>query len=218
MTAANLFAGPAAAYLLADQGGYADDGTLLAIFSKVSASAELKLALSTSGRSYTGSHDMISAWLATQTSQDEVLQSLPGLADEILAECEYNEPDSAIPPFVQFFVALWSDRRNQPELYVCGTPGCMLAPPYRPGTVVGVQRVYSPRVDPRFYHDGSDDPEAAALRLINEQRTTPDERGIYRVGGGAELVTVRADGIERRTIISWPDRIGEKIEPAAAGD
>lgn len=43
----------------------------------------------------------------------------------------------------------------------------------------------------------------------------PDLPEIYGIGGHCDLTTVTADGVAIERLRSWPDEIGQKIEPMA---
>ncbi|AIC27060.1 hypothetical protein IE4771_CH01943 [Rhizobium etli bv. mimosae str. IE4771] len=45
----------------------------------------------------------------------------------------------------------------------------------------------------------------------------PDASEIYSIGGHLDLTTVHANGYERRRLVTWPDTIGQKIDPFACG-
>jgi len=44
----------------------------------------------------------------------------------------------------------------------------------------------------------------------------PDAEQIYCVGGHLDLTIIRADEYEQRRLVTWPDEVGQKIEPMAA--
>ncbi|QJX04737.1 hypothetical protein [Rhizobium brockwellii] len=41
----------------------------------------------------------------------------------------------------------------------------------------------------------------------------PDAELIYSIGGHLDLTVVRSDGYERRLLLTWPDVVGERIDP-----
>ena len=94
-----------------------------------------------------------------------------------------------------------------------GTPGGTFGDSYRPWTLAGVGELFQPPVDHNFYPRMPDNPDWV-MPIIFAQRRTPDERGIYRVGGEVELVTVSESGITRETIHRWKrDKLGRKLKP-----
>ena len=214
MTAASLFVTPGAAFVLADQASFHDDGTVLAIGSKVSISNRLHLAMTSAGAGYHGMRTELHTWLDGFDRQDDVLAGLPDLTSRLLASMiagttTAEREANPIPAFLQFYVALWSDARDQPEAYIVGTAGGTFGSGYPVGRLAGVSQLVSPPVD----LGGDEFTPAKAGQIVDAQRRTPDDRGIFRVGGGAELVEVRADGVTRRVVRKWPDRIGCKINP-----
>jgi hypothetical protein len=62
-----------------------------------------------------------------------------------------------------------------------------------------------------------DDPEiviAGLRKVVEMQRQSLFDGGIYWVGGFAQLTTIRPDGIEQRILQHWPeDRVGQLIRP-----
>ncbi|WP_025199116.1 hypothetical protein [Brucella sp. BO2] len=42
----------------------------------------------------------------------------------------------------------------------------------------------------------------------------PDQPDMYAIGGHVDHTVIRADGIVSERILEWPDKIGEKIDPA----
>lgn len=46
----------------------------------------------------------------------------------------------------------------------------------------------------------------------------PDLPPLYGIGGHCDLTVIRADGVTTTRLRTWPDRIGEKIDPFAADE
>lgn len=217
MTAANLIVVAGAAHLLVDRGSYHDDGTLLAIGPKWIADERLRLAMTLSGCAAATAYRDLATWLSGLKSQREFLSALPAhltamerynLASMAEGGSEYCGP---MPTFVQAYVALWSIERRQPEAYICGSSHGTFAG-YQPGQVCGVGRVLQPMTQFEVVSDQFD--VAAARELIELQRQETDERGIHRVGGGADMASVSRDGIKVEPVVCWrEDRVGRKIQP-----
>ncbi len=214
MTLVNLIVGSEAAYLIADSGGYHDDGTLIRVGSKITVADHLKAAVTMSGAASSDTRAITASWLASFKQPDEMLAKLPSLLDLLLADVESVPAEQRFvePRFVQFYVAHWSDRRGRPEGYIVGSHQGTFGPSYQPRRVCGVDRVIMPSVatdlEPSCF-----DPETDSLPLVEVQRITPDERGLFRVGGAAELAEVSRAGVSIRRICTWPDKIGEKVNP-----
>lgn len=218
MTLANLIVGADAAYLAVDRASYHDDGTILDLKSKWVAREDLRLAMTLSGRTNSDTLPELGLWLAGVADQQQVLAALPGRLAEIerenIAGREAGEDEQCgpIPTFVQAYVALWSFARKQPEAYVCGSSAGTLEG-YQPGSVAGVSQVIQPPVP--FECPGGRLSLTAARDLIARQRATPDDRGIFRVGGGVDLVEISKNDLSVTEIAAWPaDRLGQKVTPA----
>jgi hypothetical protein len=72
----------------------------------------------------------------------------------------------------------------------------------------------SPPVDRRFWpEERAELTPKIALALIEEQRRTPDERGVHGVAGAVEMVTVDRAGVHVSVIKRWPDKIWRRVNP-----
>ncbi|PJI44167.1 hypothetical protein [Ciceribacter selenitireducens] len=70
--------------------------------------------------------------------------------------------------------------------------------------------------------DGLEKDAVFMLDCMRRQKMTnpsdPDREPFYSVGGHIDLTVVRADGYEQRTLHTWPDVVGEKIDPVSDED
>jgi hypothetical protein len=48
-------------------------------------------------------------------------------------------------------------------------------------------------------------------KMVNPAK--PDREPVYSVGGHVDLTIIRTEGYQRRRLITWPDVVGEKIDP-----
>lgn len=234
MTAANAFARADGAWLFFDTAVYDRDGFVLSMGSKIVASDRLGLAIGLCGLVPPNRNAIIAELLARQPDQAVALESLPDLTRTL--SCPTGLPDRAplwrrliwktpapsCKPGITICAAWWDAEEG------CGMAGIVtdtadLGPNYPPFTLHGVRNMTSPRPDFGDWFDFNDDLRAgldfdpmrdgAALGAL--ERRQPNERGGYRVGGAFERVRVHADGIDRETVLRWPDRIGRPIKVAA---
>jgi len=65
--------------------------------------------------------------------------------------------------------------------------------------------------------DGLEKDAVFMLSSMRRQRMTnpaaPDCEPFYSVGGHIDMTVIRADGYEQRVLHTWPDVVGEKIDP-----
>lgn len=70
---------------------------------------------------------------------------------------------------------------------------------------------------PVSIRDGLEHDAVFFLESMRRQKMTnpsdPDREPFYSVGGHVDLTIIRADGYEQRMLHSWPDVVGEKIDP-----
>jgi hypothetical protein len=71
--------------------------------------------------------------------------------------------------------------------------------------------------------DLADGMEARGADLLEAMRrkkgpnpSKPDLPELYGIGGHVDLTTIRADGVETKRLRTWPDVVGQKIDPFAA--
>lgn len=207
MTAINLFLKAGAAYIVADSAGYEPDGTILAIASKVAVADRLSMALICSGRANPVQISELLALYGTAT-QEDALRAIPLAMRDIREDNRLRAPDGELSGDneMQVFVAMYSHERQRAETLYCTTTAEYDGGTLEPYVVRPVARVSTPFSDLPF-----DDPERDGLAILEAQRRIPWPDGGYFVGGFGELVTVTRDGIDKRKIVEWPDRVGEKI-------
>lgn len=221
MSAANIVVRPDAAYLFADTAWYLDDGSVMHIGSKIGWSDRHCMGVSVAGFAVVGIDfsAQISAFLDGFDHADAALNALPGFIADALLDLDKGiqdglyEPLGDLPRIMELYIARWSHERDRAEGFIVGNEGCTFQD-YEPLTIRRVSRLLSPPVGAGFEFPEPFDGPRDGLDLLQRQRHVPDDRGIFRVGGGVEMARVTAKGVERRTLHAWRrDRIGRPIRP-----
>lgn len=211
MTAANAFVGQSAAYLITDAGAFLPDGTIMQIGSKVITSDRLKIAVASAGRGviYVDESGIHSPLPALRDLLDQC-----GTAGEFLGKLPSFLFSVELEPggYMQCTIALWNSADRQAEAYVIGTPGHTFSG-LAPFTVAGVGAVTMPKLDDSCWPDGKDLTRRGALGIIKAQRRSREPDGSIHVGGFAELTTVSEKGVSIERLLTWPDRVGQKVRP-----
>jgi hypothetical protein len=218
MTAMNAFVRANGAYLIADAASYADDGRVMRLGEKVVSSARLRLVIGRCGRLEEGCQREISTWLRSQPSQVSALQNVARLLRELVehdAEAQTNGASAIVGPIpegIRLTLAWWDLESNRPDAAIIANVPQLMggAEPY---TLRRVGTLFMPALQPKPWPDHTFDPETDGVKLARIQRNTPDERGIYQVGGRFLRYRVHVGGIDQTTICTWSDRLGRKINP-----
>lgn len=215
MTAINLIPQADAAYLMSDQAALCHDGILHVIGSKVLIAPHISVAMGSSGL-FLHDETLFADWLAECTDQQAFLSGLPRILKQWMDELETGiagqeiEIAGDIAFFRQLYIAMWSKQRDRAEAMVIGSAKGTFGPGYKPYSVKSVSRVIQPSLGPSFEITGRVTPSLARA-IFERQRRSPDDRGIYRVGGAGDLVAVTRDGISRSVVVRWHDKIGAPI-------
>jgi hypothetical protein len=211
------------AYLLADRAITGADGTLLGTMSKfVRSVGSVPWAATYSGHQFEP-REFVDR-LAVRACDD--LQSLAASMTAVLREMTAYRPDMVVG--VQ--AGIWSRPHKAPVLFVLANseipfPG--LAKAFEP---VSVHHVVTGSHPPEHYlgrqidlmDDRAFDPLSDGAAIIRAQRRVERfERAYqtpaYRIGGGIEAAIIGKRGVRLETLWVWPDRLGEKIDPAEEG-
>lgn len=235
MTAANVFARTSGAWLFFDTASYDDDGFVRGFGPKVATSDRLSLAIGLCGRPPVDWLQNITAWLDDQPLQADAIAGLPSLLSSLSANASaapnrarwwerraWKTGTPANVPGIRLLVAWWNAEKGIGEGGVI-TDVDDLGPAYLPFKLHSVTNLTSPSPDFGAWFDFDDDlalgldfdPVSDGATLGEFERRQPNERGGYRVGGAFERWHVHADGIDRETVLQWPDRIGRPIKVAA---
>ena len=205
--------------LLTDGAIYADDGTLVGIHEKCFRSDYVPLAIT--GR---GEWAVVSAFknaigtLSACGSFDRTI--------ELVAEFLNQKAAAGVPAPCEIVIAGISET-DGPAIYYFATTDAYGLPGFEPWTLFDV--------GPEFGGGSSlDESELAGIdasggiagcgvalfeamrRKRGPNPTRPELPPIYGIGGRLDHTVVSADGCVTTRLHTWPDRIGEKIEPALA--
>ncbi len=218
MSATFLFPQRDAVHLLSDGGGFDLDGRLLCISSKVATFPEFSMAVGYQGRC--NPHFIWNAMAAVApTSEQEAFRALPEILSGIVKR---NRAEGSPEPDVLLMAATWhaklgsaawlfsSKTENMPAGYQPCEPlrlRAYLDAVGDPATILGRAPDLT---DPTDF-----DPATDGLRLMEAARHTPDDKGRNIVAGFAEIVSISAAGLTRRTLAEWKgDQVGALVNPA----
>ncbi len=225
MSACSIIHGRDCVHMLTDGASWAGDMTVDWIGSKVSTLLDGRAAWSARGSGlFLDRLDCLQRGFDVAHGFDDLIGILPAALQIAFGPLDQGCGDGEVT------VIGWSESRERAEAWTIATHDEAL-PADLPGYVPYVaQEIFPamarPGVDSLSTTLGLDqqsptldeflalDIEPAAIRLLEAQRRTlidePPIRG-YAVGGFGELTTAARDGIERRTIATWPDRVGEVV-------
>ncbi len=225
-----------AVHLITDGASYDPDGVVQAIGQKAEELPVSNCVYVVRGANYP--RMPLSFLLWGQPSFDAIMDQLATIVERVLEM--YNVlADGKAPPVQQHFevtVAGWSNERQSWAVGIASTfqpcdphdaQGVSYIDGYQPFVPFLAAPAYSlPVVDGaavlgRTLETQEDidsfDPVRDGLLVHEAQRLVyghvGDGRLQYLVGGFAELVSVSRDGINRRILREWPDRVGELITP-----
>jgi hypothetical protein len=231
VTALNGIVQRDAVHLLTDGGTYRADGRIFDIGSKIQPFPEARVAIGWAGFNPMAAIRKGVRKHGARTAA-EIMAVLPGILRDTTADYERSyafhrrypvlrwlggEPQ---PASLSVLVALWD---KGPQLWAIHSDNEIdkrLEPfvPVRLMRSLDLEPGTEPAVFGRevaFHDPASFDPATDGLALLEHQRRQPwaKETGDqYLVGGFAELTTVSIDGVHRRTLRRWPDKIGRRIE------
>lgn len=220
MTAIFAFTQPAAAYLITDGALYDPNGIVVSLCSKTLIAEWMRLAIAPSGRCTSVDLGRELTALGATTDQAALMAAMPLALERIRAQnVHFGTPEADM----QVHVALWSDRADQPQIWMMATNRPPSWGPYQPKTWISVAHMIGCDAAPTdilgrsvdLSNPADFDPADDGGTLIDHYRRTPWPDGRFYVGGRAELVTVTRDGVEQRNIREWPDRVGSLIRPDA---
>ena len=234
MSASNFLHQGDAVHLAADGATYLDDGTVLSIGSKIRTLPEQGMAYIQRGATG-GCEYIVRKMLESQGCLDRALEIVGDVLHDILAMAAVGAVD--IPRHchrLELKIAGWSHERERLEgWYVATTtenesggqypdyepyvPRYIGVSDFGPNAGPNVNSILGLSDKPTFADVQALDPEAAMLAILEQQRATAyaftDIAANHIVGGFAEMVTITEKGMTRKRLRTWPDRIGEKIQP-----
>lgn len=218
MTALNVWIKPKAGYIACDGAAYSvADGRILEIREKVIVLERQRIAIGMMGVCHL---DQLSTALARHplTTQADVKAALP---ESVHAVWKAN---AALYPLlnddwlaISVKLVCWNPTTNRAEVSILGTHPKYLMAGQNPWMLyTGQSSLLHPDLE-----DGGGfselDPETQALEVLERQRRAVtmdalDGTPFAMVGGVATLYRVNAAGVSKRTLHTWPDKIGERIE------
>ncbi len=214
MTALNAFARADAAYILTDGASFfTQTGKIGSIGGKTIASRRLRLAI---GRSGMGEPMRLRWFLSRMPDQATAIERLPA---ELVASANRLRPGLArdnarngathnLGTPLTIYVALFDCDASEARIYQCDAANGMKR------ISAGLQPIIGRYEGLRaldLTHPATFDVWRDAVGLVQAQRDRPLAEGEHcMVGGFVELVRVDAEGVSRRIMHRWPDRVGQK--------
>jgi hypothetical protein len=206
--------------ILSDGAAYSPDGVFLGSHCKVMTSDVVPLAIVGSGTiSETSSLAAMILMAAESTnSVDDVLAILAGsldaVRDEAMGDVGMRMAIGAISetrgPVCYVFSTFSDHASSVPAFTLQEMRRCFAQGAAPTGEDLEKYRPVSIR-------DGLERDAIFFLESMRRQKMTnpsdPDREPFYSVGGHIDLTIVRADGYDQRTLHTWPDVVGEKIDP-----
>ncbi|QBK30772.1 hypothetical protein [Roseitalea porphyridii] len=211
--------------MLTDGAVYREDGTLIDIQCKSLPVGDLPLAITGRGEmaaleameaalrvvGASGSVDRVIAYLQAMLGDERRREQLGRYEHELILA----GVSDAGTPFAMMYTthAAYADMHPF-TLYDIG-------PEYGGGPAIDPAKL--PFTPDDFVAAGNDAMRRFGADIVEAMRrqkapnpAKPDLPEIYGIGGHCDLTTVTADGVEIERLRTWPDQIGEKIEPAVA--
>lgn len=231
MTALNTYANGPVGMIISDTAGYDADGVILSFMGKVATIPRLRCALAMRGA--------VAALAAYASDIDYRADSFDHLIEEgaEFIEDTFDRQAAAMAaqcyePHIQLTAVGWSQRQRRCLSIAISSLPLGDVPAF---TWWHQPVIISPMPAPEELaaagvlaaNGGFDDrdPAATMLKLVKVQRTHKARLGpaedlpeVYTVGGDVILTEVTEHGIAQRIVHSWPDRIGEPIQPRPAAN
>ena len=217
MTAMNVWIKPEAGYIACDGASYAvADGRVLYVREKVTVLDGLCMAFGTMG--LCNADDLVKQMerfpLGTQAEVKFALpRALRAVWEENTARFPFLSEETLA---IGLKAVCWNRAANKAEVSVLGTHEKYTMEGQNPWTLyTGESSILHPDLE-----DGAGfseiDPETGALGVLERQRRNVtmdalDGTPFCIVGGVATLYRVSAEGVTKRTLHTWPDKIGERI-------
>ena len=206
--------------ILSDGAAYSPDGVFLGSHCKVMASDVVPLAVVGSGTISETSllAAMILATAEATRSVDETLSLLAGSLDAVRARATggtgmrmaIGAISETRGPVCYVFSTFTDTASNVPAFTLQEMRRCFAQGAAPTGEDMA-------EYGPLSIGDGLKKDAVFMLDSMRRQRMTnpaaPDREPFYSVGGHIDMTVIRADGYEQRVLHTWPDVVGEKIDP-----
>lgn len=224
MTAINLYASGQRGLLVTDTAAYDDDGIVHSFVSKSLAIPRLRMALATRG--------MIAMLPALAARIDLMTISFDHLIDEGSAAiarwfAEQDDDDDAMERDFELSAVGWSESRKAVlaiQMASIDVPGRAAFQWSTSPVIIGPNPHMEDLVAAGVLVNGvfdERDIEASLLKVMEIQRgyrtrigTDPSLPERHCIGGQAIVTEISERGVSQRIARTWPDRVGEHIEPA----
>jgi hypothetical protein len=215
--------------LLTDGAAYDQDGVILSLGRKVTTGRKAPIAVTTRGNHVAGrKHQKRICDLADEHGVDRAIELFETALPELASDPQYNGLDN-----LHWHICAWSETRgpirfsahNLPQPFSDGEEPLRLTEPsgvYCAGNQVDMADLQAAGLSPMR---SGESPTAYMARegvtimeAMRRQAGAPlpgETRGAqYLIGGQCDLTLVTAKGATVRTVRTWPDRVGEVINPS----
>jgi hypothetical protein len=217
--------------MLTDGAAYNHDGVIQRLSRKVTIGKVAKIAVTTRGNALIGEkHQQRFCDIADEGGVDLAIEAFREALPEMASDPENNHFD-----YLHWHIAAWSETQglvrysahNLPTPFSDGEEPLQLTlvPPgkgYSAATAANMQMYVQCGVTPR--NEGESligFMERIGANLMEAQRRTPavllegeySKVPQYLVGGQCDLTIVTKNGMMVKTLRTWPDKIGDKIDP-----
>lgn len=204
--------------LLTDGAQYQDDGTLIAVCEKVYRSSRLPLAVTARG---TLDFDVLRSFFDTLSS---LSATVGDFIDQLQAQLDRRRDLGSPDAFEVLIVAFVDDKPI--NLYFSTHPIIdsvdpwavyAMGPEFGGGPSFTLDELRGEGVSVESLSAGLEECGADLMELMRKRKAgnpsnslLPD---VYGIGGHVDLTVVRPEGVTTKRLRTWPDVIGEKIDP-----
>lgn len=220
--------------LLTDGAGYDNDGVIRSLGRKVTVGKVAKIAVTTRGNALIGEkHQRRLCDTADVIGVDGAIACFRAALPELASDPRHGGLD-----FLHWHIAAWSETmglvrfsaHNLPMPFSDGEEPLHLTlvepgKSYTAATNANAQTLIECGVTSRMGGESfSDFLERSGAAIMEAQRRTPAKllegqhsaEPQYLIGGQCDLTIVTQHGVSMKTLKTWPDKIGDKIDPFSA--
>lgn len=228
MTAINIIADDRAAYMVTDSASYDFEAVVQGWNTKAKVFPRIGLAFAASG--FVVNANRLKDLVERFADYESAIEAFPDLLYSFYHGPHFHRDDrDPDQDQMDVFVTGWSKRKGIAEAFKISTHAAHGVQAFEmfPATIASSMPASRSMLANAgmLTNDGRPDwrtdPVNFLTKLIQIQRQhewpLPNTtRKGFCVGGSAELTVIDATGISQRTLIRWPDEIGEMIDPSAA--